>query len=184
MAWAFIYIPSFLGIRCSHMRLIPNFLEPAYTFLPEPSSTNLLFSMICKGSGETEQMCCFAWFFAARIWDLIPNFLELAYKYLAEPKSTSRLFSAIFKGSGENVQMCRLVWSFSARLCNKHRTQMNWFIKSKRVWSGSTTIIHLRQAHGTMKNRHRKPIVGRQWKQGIMISLPRQDDCKTRKNTQ
>ena len=80
MAWTFIYIPSVIGIRCSHMRLIPNFLELAYKFLAEPSSTYLLFNMICTGSGETERICCLAWFFAARICDLIPKFLELDYE--------------------------------------------------------------------------------------------------------
>ena len=95
MAWAFIYIPSVIGIRCSHMRLIPNFLELAYKFLAEPSSTYLLFNMICTGSGETERICCLAWFFAARICDLIPKFLELDYEKMAEhreeqPQNTNR----------------------------------------------------------------------------------------------
>ena len=80
MAWTFIYIPSVIGILCSHMRLIPNFLELAYKFLAEPSSTYLLLNMICTGSGETERICCLAWFFAARICDLIPKFLELDYE--------------------------------------------------------------------------------------------------------
>ena len=79
------------------MRLIPNFLELAYKYLAEPSSTYLLFSVICTGSGESDQICCLAYFFAARICDLIPKFLELAYeKKMAEPSSTFRLFSAIF----------------------------------------------------------------------------------------
>ena len=50
----------FLGIRFSHMRLVSNFLELAYEIWPRPSSTSLLFSVICKGSGETAQMCCLA----------------------------------------------------------------------------------------------------------------------------
>ena len=43
LAWAFILIPSFLGIRCSHMRLVPNVLELALNIWRQPSSTSLLF---------------------------------------------------------------------------------------------------------------------------------------------
>ena len=63
--------------------------------------------------------------------------------------------------------------------------------KSKRVWSGNTTITNCRPTHGTMRTNpwHREEELQdiysnktskRQLKHSNQLSLPRQDDCKTR----
>ena len=87
--------------------------------LTEPSSTSILFNVICKGPGDTAQVFSLARFSASHI-----NFLELAYKIWHEPSSTSLLFSAICKGSGETAPMCSLVWSFEVRYAIS--TKLSW----------------------------------------------------------
>ena len=83
--WAFIFIRSFMRdfqmlwwdcanvlscliLRCSHIPLIPNFLELAYKIW---LSLHLysIFSAIFKGSGETAQMCGLVWSFSTRLSD-------------------------------------------------------------------------------------------------------------------
>ena len=139
--------PIFLGIRCSHMRLVPIFLGLVYKIWHEPSSSSLHFRFISEGSGETALKCSLARSFPARIFDmlyelalktwleplsksllflgircshmrLVPNILELAYKIWPKPSSTSLLFSVICKGSGETAQMCCLAWSFAVGICD------------------------------------------------------------------
>ena len=123
LVWAFINIPSFLGIRCSHRRLVPNFLEQAYTIWPRPSSTSL-FSVISKSSGETVRMCRLAWSFAARICKKYLDHIT-GINNLAEAFIYISFSSAISEGSGETVQMCRLAWSFTARICDKYINRKN-----------------------------------------------------------
>ena len=62
------------------MRSVQNFLEPAYTIWPKPSSLSFLFSVIYKGYGEAARMCCLAWSFAARICHWYHFFLNWPIK--------------------------------------------------------------------------------------------------------
>ena len=119
----------FLGNCWSHMRLVPNSLQLAYTIWPEPSSIFLLFSAISKGSGETVRMCRLAWSFAARICKKIPK-SRTWYKQFGQSLHLISSFSAIsYKGSGETVWMCRLACCFAARICDKYLNHMNWPMK-------------------------------------------------------
>ena len=91
------------------MPLVPNFLELAYKFWPQPLITYLLFSKIGNGSGETVRMCFLARLFAARICGYYQTFLSWPIIDFAEPSSPSRLFSGIFKSFCESAQMYSLV---------------------------------------------------------------------------
>ena len=92
-----LHLHPFLGIRCSHMRLVPNFLELEYKIWHEPSSTSLFLGIRCLHMR------------------LVPNFLEQVCKIWHESPSTSLHFNAISEGSGETVLKCSLARSLAAR---------------------------------------------------------------------
>ena len=74
-----------------------------------------------------------------------------------------------------------ILWWFSLS------SQKNCCKNSKWLWSGNTTITKLQTTNPwhrekELHNNHEKP--GRQTKQSNQLSLPHQDDCKTRRDIQ
>ena len=105
LAWAFILIPSFLVIRCSLMRLVPNVLEMSYKNLPGLILHPFFLAIGCSQSRLVPNCPELVKKFGLRLHPhifflgiccsqmrLVPSCLELAYKNWHQPSSTSLYF--------------------------------------------------------------------------------------------